>query len=204
MGELRLRKLANHVTQREFGKAPQAVRGSIRLAAPCRCVPVNSDVERPLSAPETGDTKGCWRRRLPVAAVLVERQLRGQSGSWRMGSTARNRTTASGRRGWQFAADSSPPRTMQPSGAPRPKQSLAVGPRHAEPKQDHAGMGLAESGPNSALSMLSLGCSLRDEPIEYNVAGSCQRGPEHLPLADIQQGSVAHALAAQVHARASG
>lgn len=31
------------------GKPPQAVRGSIRLVAPCRCVPVNSNVERQLS-----------------------------------------------------------------------------------------------------------------------------------------------------------
>jgi hypothetical protein len=38
------RNLTGRSTRTRTGKAPHAVRGSIRRAAPCRCVPVNSDV----------------------------------------------------------------------------------------------------------------------------------------------------------------
>ncbi len=56
------------------GKAPQAVRKSIRLAAPCRFVPDNSSVERPLSRLANGCFGSATAVYMPAALVRSQPQ----------------------------------------------------------------------------------------------------------------------------------
>jgi len=76
-------RLTGHSTRIRTGKAPRAVRGSIRLPAPHRCVPVNSNV-RPHAAPTDHMRKSLVLRAVALLGALLLSFVAGVvGGAWR-------------------------------------------------------------------------------------------------------------------------
>lgn len=92
--------LTSRSTRTRSGIAPQAVRGSIRLAAQCHCVPVNSDVRPQHVAADSGEHFYAARKGFRVVfrcvRVLLARSRRKRA---HPGTAKRSHTLISPRRG---------------------------------------------------------------------------------------------------------